>query len=119
MLQKAGNWGCYAKKRIYSNRAVGCNWDNRAINGDPLPTLQKAKNQIQAAVCMHNLPQWALAFTMYCEDNGGSFPESHSASRREDRPGFDKIRDIGAVEQARVGRLINALSQSIKTRRKQ
>jgi len=85
----------------------------------PLPTLQKAKNQIQAAVCMHNLPQWALAFTMYCEDNGGSFPESHSASRREDRPGFDKIRDIGAVEQARVGRLINALSQSIKTRRKQ
>jgi prepilin-type processing-associated H-X9-DG protein len=39
-----------------------------------LPALAKAKAHAQKAVCLSELKQWALAFTMYVEDNDGWIP---------------------------------------------
>ncbi len=39
-----------------------------------LPALSKAKSKAQRAGCLSNLHQWAIAFTLYADDNGGSMP---------------------------------------------
>jgi prepilin-type N-terminal cleavage/methylation domain-containing protein len=38
-----------------------------------LPALSKAKQQTRAAICKSNLHQWALAWHMWLEDQGGCF----------------------------------------------
>jgi len=40
-----------------------------------LPALAKAKGKAQATTCLSNLKQWALAFTMYANDNQDFVPE--------------------------------------------
>ena len=40
-----------------------------------LPALSSAKKKGQQAVCLNNLKQIGLAFTMYLSDNGGRFPD--------------------------------------------
>jgi prepilin-type N-terminal cleavage/methylation domain-containing protein/prepilin-type processing-associated H-X9-DG protein len=39
-----------------------------------LPALSKAKSRAQRVACTSNLHQWAIAFTMYVDDNNGSMP---------------------------------------------
>jgi prepilin-type N-terminal cleavage/methylation domain-containing protein len=39
-----------------------------------LPSLARAKEQAKRTQCINNKRQIGLAFTMYAEDNGGSFP---------------------------------------------
>lgn len=44
-----------------------------------LPSLKKAKGQAQAVVCQSNLKQWGLTFSLFLNDNNGTFfvnPES-------------------------------------------
>jgi hypothetical protein len=41
-----------------------------------MPALSRAKAQAQAVVCSSNLHQWALAFKMFTDDNGGQFTSS-------------------------------------------
>jgi len=38
-----------------------------------VPPLSKAKEQAKAAVCLSNLHQWGIVFSMYVADNGGFF----------------------------------------------
>jgi len=40
-----------------------------------MSALGKAKKTAQAAICMSNLHQWALAWQMFTEDQGGSFTD--------------------------------------------
>ena len=40
-----------------------------------LPSLGKAKRQVQTVICRSNLKQWALVFTLYAYDNEDSFPQ--------------------------------------------
>ena len=40
------------------------------------PSLGKAKQYAQAVVCISNLKQWSLVFTLYANDNDDSFPQS-------------------------------------------
>ena len=39
-----------------------------------VPALEKAKTRVRNVTCQSNLRQWSLSFTMYVEDNNGSFP---------------------------------------------
>ena len=38
-----------------------------------MPALTKVKKQAQAAICMSNVKQWGVIFTMYAQDNNESF----------------------------------------------
>jgi len=40
-----------------------------------LPALAKAKSKARAVTCLSDLKQWALAFTLYAEDNEDQVPE--------------------------------------------
>ena len=46
------------------------------LMGILLPALRRVKRQAQAVICRSNLKQWGLVFTLYGQDNGGSFPQS-------------------------------------------
>jgi prepilin-type N-terminal cleavage/methylation domain-containing protein/prepilin-type processing-associated H-X9-DG protein len=37
------------------------------------PSLQQARKQAKAVVCMSNLHQWSLAWSMYAQENDGSY----------------------------------------------
>ncbi|HUS89463.1 MAG TPA: prepilin-type N-terminal cleavage/methylation domain-containing protein [Desulfosporosinus sp.] len=37
-----------------------------------LPALQRVRRQAGAVACKSNLHQWAVAFSMYIDDNGGA-----------------------------------------------
>ena len=39
-----------------------------------LPALQRVRRQARAMACQSNLHQWAVAFSMYIDDNGGAMP---------------------------------------------
>jgi len=39
-----------------------------------LPALSQAREKARQAVCMSNLRQWGLAFTMYLQDNDEWIP---------------------------------------------
>jgi prepilin-type processing-associated H-X9-DG protein len=39
-----------------------------------LPSLEDAKQKLQAAQCLSNMRQWGLAFGMYCNDNQDYMP---------------------------------------------
>jgi len=43
-----------------------------------MPALGRAKMQAMNAVCQSNLHQWALAWKMFTDDQGGKFVESIS-----------------------------------------
>ena len=38
-----------------------------------MPALSKAKRQARAAICLSNLHQWSIIWTMYVDDNNGFF----------------------------------------------
>ncbi|MFA5292711.1 MAG: type II secretion system protein [Phycisphaerae bacterium] len=38
-----------------------------------MPALQKARKQAKSVICISNLKQWGLMYSMYCEDNSGYF----------------------------------------------
>ncbi|MHC4155109.1 MAG: type II secretion system protein [Planctomycetota bacterium] len=38
-----------------------------------MPILSNARSQAKAAVCLSNLQQWGLAFSMYADENNGRF----------------------------------------------
>ncbi len=40
-----------------------------------LPSLARAKKQVQTTICRSNLKQWALVFSLYAFDNKDSFPQ--------------------------------------------
>jgi len=40
-----------------------------------MPALQRAKRQARVVACQSNLHQWGLCFTMYMDDNDGSFSD--------------------------------------------
>jgi len=39
-----------------------------------LPAIQRVRRQARAVACQSNLRQWAVAFSMYTNDNGGRLP---------------------------------------------
>ena len=41
-----------------------------------MPSLQKAKDQVEEVVCRSNMKQWALVYHLYANDNDDSFPQS-------------------------------------------
>ena len=41
-----------------------------------MPALSKAKDLAMGAVCKGNLKNYTLATAMYCDDNGGKFPQA-------------------------------------------
>jgi len=42
-----------------------------------MPALAKARKQAKTVVCLGNLKQWCLAYSMYVEDNGGMFARNY------------------------------------------
>ncbi len=38
-----------------------------------MPALGRAKEQTRAVVCLSNVKQWGLIFSMYCDDNDGKY----------------------------------------------
>ena len=38
-----------------------------------MPAMARVRKQSRAVVCMANLKQWGLIFTMYIDDNNGQF----------------------------------------------
>lgn len=42
-----------------------------------LPSLSRAKSKARAAVCISNLRQWGLIWTLYTDDNDGYFSVGH------------------------------------------
>jgi len=40
-----------------------------------MPALQRVKKQSKAVACQANLGQWAIIWSMYCDDNNGYFPK--------------------------------------------
>jgi len=45
------------------------------------PALNRVKRQARAAACQSNLHQWSLFFSMYTDDNNGSFPQGVNGVR--------------------------------------
>ena len=45
-----------------------------------LPAVELVKKQAKQAVCMSNLRQWAIVFSMYAQDNDGKFGDNYGAS---------------------------------------
>jgi len=39
-----------------------------------MPALQRVKKQARSTVCQSNLHQWAVIWSMYCDENNGQFP---------------------------------------------
>jgi len=46
-----------------------------------MPALQRVKKQARAAACQANLHQWSLFFSMYTDENNGSFPQGNKGLR--------------------------------------
>ena len=42
-----------------------------------MPSLARAKKQVQTMICRSNLKQWALVFSLYAFDNEDSFPQGY------------------------------------------
>jgi len=40
-----------------------------------MPALQRVKKQSKGVACQANLGQWAIIWSMYCDDNNGYFPK--------------------------------------------
>lgn len=38
-----------------------------------MPALASVRNQAKAVMCQSNLKQWGIVFSMYTDDNDGSF----------------------------------------------
>ncbi len=45
-----------------------------------LPSLARAKRQVQTIICRSNLKQWALVFSLYAFDNDDSFPQGYQGN---------------------------------------
>jgi hypothetical protein len=45
-----------------------------------LPSLAKAKEEANRAICINNLKEWGLAMSMYADDNGGYYPASRDTN---------------------------------------
>ena len=52
-----------------------------------LPALAKAKQKAQRAYCLNNLKQWAIAQTMYVDDNNQVFPSTKIPNGTPGLPG--------------------------------
>lgn len=46
-----------------------------------MPALNRVKKQARGAACQSNMHQWSLFFSMYTEENNGSFPQDVSGVR--------------------------------------
>jgi prepilin-type N-terminal cleavage/methylation domain-containing protein len=67
-----------------------------------MPALTKAKKQAQGVICVSNLKQWGLTFSLFLNDNKGNFfvnPESWIDGLR---PYYDKNADFRLCPAARV-----------------
>ncbi len=72
------------------------------LAGMLLPVLAKAKGSAQRSLCLSNLRQWALAQTMYVDDNNQSFPSTKVANGTpgapqdysEDQPRWLDLTDV-------------------------
>jgi prepilin-type N-terminal cleavage/methylation domain-containing protein/prepilin-type processing-associated H-X9-DG protein len=51
-----------------------------------MPALNKAKEKVKSIICRSNLKQWAYVFSLYAQDNEGSFPQAFAggANNEED-----------------------------------
>jgi len=47
-----------------------------------IPALQRVRKQAKGVICLSNLKQWGTIFTMYTDDNNGSFPTRRSGYGR-------------------------------------
>jgi prepilin-type processing-associated H-X9-DG protein/prepilin-type N-terminal cleavage/methylation domain-containing protein len=71
------------------------------LAGMLLPVLSAAKAKGQKAGCISNLKQWALALSMYVDDNGGAYPWPRYQvvnTAQQDRPQWQDVqtfRDLG------------------------
>ena len=72
-----------------------------------LPALAKAKEKSFRAACISNNRQWALATTMYLDDNGGKYPATKipngtpgtSPQYNEDTPTWADLQSVEFVNQ--------------------
>ena len=44
-----------------------------------MPALTKARDRVKSVICRSNLKQWAYVFSLYAQDNEGSFPQGDIA----------------------------------------
>ncbi len=56
-----------------------------------LPAIQRVRRQAKSVACQSNLRQWAVAFSMYANDNGGRLPR-HFAGGSSDLVWPHKLR---------------------------
>ena len=53
-----------------------------------MPALKEAKLRAQAVICRSNIKQWGLIFSLYAQDNEGSFPQSIGKNNPWDRNAY-------------------------------
>lgn len=53
-----------------------------------MPALTKVKKQAQAAICLSNIKQWGVIFTMYAQDNRDSFPQNFAGNGLREREAY-------------------------------
>lgn len=51
------------------------------LAGILLPALSQAKERSHRTVCKNNVKQWCLGLTLYADDNGEKYPNSHADAK--------------------------------------
>ena len=87
-VTKGGEWGMNARKAFTLIELLVVIAIISLLMAILVPSLQRAKEQAQRAVCMNNLRELDLAWTMYADENDGKIVNGMGGIDRADEPAW-------------------------------